>query len=84
VKAPQKTREELIQMLADMIGVPPDELPVEADIYYDLGIESMRALQIVANMEASLGITLDDADAAGVRTVVQFLDLIEATIALQN
>jgi len=38
----------------------------------------------VANVEAHYRLTFDEAEAADIRTVEQFLDMVEATIALES
>ena len=77
-------RESLIQLLADIVGLRPEQLPLPADIYEELGIDSLRALKIVAEVEARLGITFDDAVVADVRTVEQFLEMAEGALALRS
>ncbi len=77
-------RDELIQLLARLTGLPEAKLIPGADIYHDLGIDSMAALRVVANVEAHYRLTFDEAEAADIRTVEQFLDMVEATIALES
>ena len=76
-------RDELIQLLAKLTGFTPEQLDPSVDIYSGLGISSMLALRIVADVEAHYGLTIDETEAADIRTVGQFLDMVESAIALE-
>ena len=76
-------RDELIQLLAKLTGFTPEQLDPAVDIYSGLGISSMLALRIVADVEAHYGLTIDETEAADIRTVGQFLDMVESAIALE-
>lgn len=76
-------RNELINLLARLTSIEPVKLQPEVDIYHELGIDSLSALRVVAEVEAHYGLTFDEAEAADVRTVGQFMDMVEAAIALE-
>ena len=53
---------------------------MDADIQKDLNINSFTVIKIVSAVEVKYGITLDDAKVFNVRTVRDFVHLVEDTI----
>ena len=77
-------RSGLLHLLAEVIGLPANDLTLDADIYDDLGIDSLRALKIVTQVEARLDVVFDDAEIADVRTVEQFIRMVEGVLAMKT
>lgn len=43
------------ELVSRVSRVAPDQVQVDSDLYRDLGIDSLRALELVATLETELG-----------------------------
>jgi acyl carrier protein len=54
------------------------ELPTDADVFRDLGVESTAALDLLFSMEDEFGISIPDDSFSGARTVRKMTELIDS------
>ncbi len=59
--------------LARLSGFPAGEIRLDRDLYDDLGLDSLKAIELFLVLEHELGIPLDDDEASRVRTVEELL-----------
>ncbi|MBL7262258.1 acyl carrier protein [Paractinoplanes lichenicola] len=52
----------------------PDQLSVESDLYYDIGIDSLDLVAMAQTLQGSYGISMDDERIGGLRTVGDVLE----------
>ncbi len=68
--------EELIEVLVEEFEVDKDEIHPDADIFEDLDLDSLDAIDLVVNMDKQLGVALKGEDAQKVRTIEDFIQLV--------
>ena len=72
-----RSREQLAEAigreLARLSGLPAEDIAVDRDLYDDLGLDSLKAIELHLFLEHELGISLEDDEAARVRTVEELL-----------
>ena len=69
---------ELRSMIASKFKVPPERLRPETDLVAELGADSLDVVELVMAFEERLGVQIDDAEAEGVRTFGDLIDLVRA------
>lgn len=72
--------QDIFEFLKKIAGLEGKEVSMDADIQKDLNINSFTVIKIVSAVEVKYGITLDDAKVFNVRTVRDFVHLVEDTI----
>jgi acyl carrier protein len=53
------------------------DLNLEKDLYEDLGVESVNAIQILLSLEDTFGISIDDNDFIQARSTQQIIELVQ-------
>lgn len=71
-------QEKALEIIAKLSGKAVSALAPEHDLVGDLDIDSPRALQLLVELEESLGIEISDDDAARMDTVGDILDYLAA------
>lgn len=73
-----RDREEIFRMVATYLikdfEVPEDEIGLEANLFTDLGLDSIDALDWFAKMEATIHLPIVEEDLKKVRTVRHVVD----------
>jgi acyl carrier protein len=62
-------REKALAVVARVAAADPATLSADLDLVADLGLDSPRALQLLVELEESLGIEISDEEAARIETV---------------
>ena len=78
------SQEELLEIVESITGLSADQVPLDADIYDELNIDSFTAQRIVATVEVRLDIVLEEREVANVRTFEQFQRVVEVAMALKE
>ncbi|GAA4685535.1 MULTISPECIES: acyl carrier protein [Streptomyces] len=52
------------EVFAQVLATSPEQVPVDADLYDDLGADSLNKLEVIAHVEARFGCRLTDDEAA--------------------
>lgn len=69
----------LSQILASEFSIDPADIHPEADLVEDLDLDSIDAIDILARLREATGAELSADSLKNVRTVADFISLIEAT-----
>ena len=69
--------EEVKKLIADITEVPVEKLTLDADFFRDLGIDSLKAIEIVAAFEKKYRIIIPEKDIPNVRNLRQVLEYIK-------
>ena len=69
--------EEVKKMIADITEVPVEKLTPDADFFKDLGIDSLKAIEIVAAFEKKYRIIIPENDIPNIRNLRQVLKYTE-------
>ncbi len=63
--------------LKDAFGIPAERLKADADLYRDLDIDSIDAIDLLVKMQKLLGRRIRPEDFRSVRTVSDVVDVLE-------
>ena len=69
--------EEVRQILARQLEIPPENITMDTDIIADLGADSLDVVELVMMIEEKYGIMIEDHQAKDLYTVRQIVDFIE-------
>ena len=63
------------QLIADIIEMEPDQIPPDAHLVEDLGMDSMMALEILASIEKKFRIKIPEEDLPKITTLNNAIEL---------
>ena len=69
--------EKIAALLAEQFGVEADSITMDTS-FEDLGADSLASVELVMALEEAAGISIDDADVAGLKTVGDILTYLKA------
>ncbi len=72
--------EKINKIVSNQLRAETDTVDEDADIFEDLGADSLDVVEILMAVEESFGITIPEEDVADIRTVREFADYIESRI----
>lgn len=75
---------EIQAMFARITGLEVEEIGMEADIVKDLGIDSLKVIEITVELERSYKIRLKDSDLKNIRTVKDAVHLLSNLLEKNN
>ncbi len=75
----ERTRREVIQVVADIADLPVERISEDATLE-SLGIDSLNGLRIVAEMEKRYGINIPDEAIGKIRSMPDIFGLVDAHI----
>lgn len=61
--------EKIRDIIVETLGCDAEQVTPEASLTDDLGADSLASVELVMALEEAAGITIDDADVAGLKTV---------------
>ena len=64
-----KYEDEIRKMVAEIIEVPAEKLTPDADFFKDLGVDSLKAIEVVAAFEKKYKIIIPEKDIPNIRTL---------------
>ena len=70
-------KEQIKQIIADRLGISPDEIDDDGDIMDVYGADSLDAVDLVIAFEDYFGFSVPDEDAVELRNVRKILNYIE-------
>lgn len=73
----QNIGEEIIQMLSDMTGFEPEEIKPEMHIIRDLGVDSLKVIEIATAIEQKFKVIVKESQMTKIRTVGQAIEIVE-------
>ncbi len=65
----ENIEEKVKELIADRLGVDPEEVTPEASFIEDLGADSLDTVELVMALEEEFGIEIPDEDAEKIQTV---------------
>ena len=69
---------ELRSLIASKFKVPPERLRADTDLTLELGADSLDVVELIMAFEERLGVSIDDAEAEGVRTFGDLIALVRS------
>ncbi len=69
--------EEIRKMLVEIIEAPVEELTLDADFFKDLGVDSLKAIEIVASFEKKYRVIIPENDIPKITTLRQIVEYTE-------
>lgn len=69
--------ERLQGLVAEQLGVEPDQVTLEAEFIQDLNADSLDMVELVMSLEEEFGIEISDEEVENIRTVGDAVDYIE-------
>ena len=70
--------EKVRDIIVETLGCDAEKVIPEATLAEDLGADSLASVELVMALEEASGISIDDADVAGLKTVGDILAYLEA------
>ncbi len=77
----KKIEEEIIGIIADISGFEPQEITSEKNFFEDLGIDSIKAIEITVALEKKFKVSVRDEDVPKITTVRQAVELLDKLMA---
>ncbi len=65
------------QILTNRLGIPPDEITLDAKLVDDLGMDSLDAVELAIASERQFNIALSDEQVAKLTTVADIIALVQ-------
>ncbi len=66
--------EEVRQMVAEIFELPVEELTLDADFFKDLGVDSLKAIEVVAAFEKKYRVVIPENDIPNITTLRQIVE----------
>ena len=67
---------EVKQLISAVTGRAPEEMTLETDLARDVGIDSIKAIEIAVNIERKYKVRVRDEEVAKITTVGQTVDIV--------
>lgn len=71
------TKERIIDIVSDKLGINKTEIKLENSLTEDFAADSLDVVEIIMGIEKDFGITIDDTEISGIKTVGDVVDKIE-------
>ena len=71
------TVEQVIEVVADRLGKPVDEVKPESNFVEDLDADSLDLVELIMALEDEYDVTIPDEDAQNIRTIADAVSYIE-------
>jgi acyl carrier protein len=68
-------------IIVETLGCETEQVTLEASLADDLGADSLAAVELVMALEEAAGISIDDGDAATLKTVGDIMNYLKAHAA---
>lgn len=65
--------EEIKKLVAEIIEVPVEKLKLDADFFKDLGVDSLKAIEVVAAFEKKYRVIIPEKDIPNIRNIQQII-----------
>ena len=76
----QNIEKEIIQMLSDMTGFEPEEIQPGMQIVKDLGIDSIKVIEIATANEQKYKVVVKESQMTKIRTVGEAIEIVEELV----
>jgi acyl carrier protein len=65
---------EIRKLVSEIIEIPEEKIQPEVDFFNDLGVDSLKAIEIVSAFEKKYRIIIPEQDIPKIRTLKQIID----------
>ena len=72
------------QILTQRLGIPPEEIRLDATLIEDLGMDSLDAVELAIAAERQFSVALSDEQVAKLKTVADIVALVERLVMEQS
>ena len=73
--------EEIVKnRFAAIVGLPVDEIDTDADLRDQYGIDSVKALKLISEVEVEFDVEIEQEEARKIRTLAHLLQMIDARL----
>jgi acyl carrier protein len=69
---------DILKLVSEVIEIPEADIKPEADFANDLGVDSMKAIEIVAAVEKKYKVLVPEKDIPGIRTLNGVIEMIKS------
>ena len=76
--ATETIRTQVDRIIADEFELEGDKITPTSDLYDDLGLDSLDAIDLVVALEKTFGFNVEEGAARKIRTVEQLYDFVQA------
>ena len=66
---------EIKELVSGVIAIPVENLKSEADIFNELGVDSLKAIEIVAAFERKYRVVVPEKEIPNIRSIKQIADM---------
>ena len=73
---PKDFEAEITELIADIIEVPVTELTPDADLFNELSVDSLKAIEIVAACEKKYRVIIPESEIPNIRNCRQIIEFI--------
>ena len=81
---PNSIEQEVKEMLSKLTGLDPSEINDNADIVNDLGVDSLKVIEIATSIERTYKVVVKDSELAKLRTVKDAVGFIKELLEKRN
>jgi acyl carrier protein len=81
---PQNLEKEVTQVIADVIGRNADELKLDANFWKDLGVDSIKAIEITVAIEKKYKVRIRDEEIPKIATIGQAIQVLKEALKKQS
>lgn len=81
---PKNLEEEVKRIIADVIEEDPANLGINVNFWNDLGVDSIKAIEITVALEKKLGVTVRDDQIPKISTVEDAINLVKILMTKKN
>ncbi len=74
------TFDKVKQIILSELNIDPAKISLDSRIAEDLGADSLDAVELIMNIEDEFGISINDEDAANIKTVGQLVNYVDSAI----
>ena len=77
---PESIREQTRAIISGISRIPSSELADDVNVRDEVGIDSLMAMEIIANCEKRFGVVIDESRYAEIETIGDYLRLVESLV----
>jgi acyl carrier protein len=65
---------EIRKLISEIVEIPEDKITLDVDLFKDLGVDSLKAIEIVSAFEKKYRIIIPEQDIPKIRTLKQIVE----------
>jgi acyl carrier protein len=72
---------EVTHLISRIIKIPEDKINLEANIFNDLGVDSLLGVEIFADLDKKYGLSLDEDKIKNINTLNDIIEMVKGQLA---